>query len=551
MNSENDSVPTPLPLTSPADNAQTEFSAQEIWQSGIGTGQPPVRDGVVVANPVSPAFRDPWAVPSQVFSWIVIIFCTGLMMGLVFFGQFIEPEESSDSAAVLVPANFTGQFALGAEPFDRGQAKEMLSGLDSGPVPQRLARLVILAELADEHPAPEDAAGDPTGTSAKKPDKLDGPAVLQEFERLREQMAEANYEPTASERELLAATEEVVRAKLDGSPLPNDHPSVEKVESELGFAGRVAAAWSSEDPNASKKLQENSTAKLFFVMFFGLAVLAAVGLGVFVAMALGGGWLLGWLRSGWSSGSGYGFIHLEAFAVWFASFFVCQIVVGLVASLAGLGEKSSIWLTLVIFYVPALVALTWLLVRHPHPRLAWREAGFTSRHGILVDLGKAIATHLAFLPLLALMMFLTVVLTSLVHGGAAAENPFSPPGGPGHPIQEQFDGQWGTVFMLFLLAAVTAPLVEETVFRGLMYRYLRDVTHRYPVVLSVAIATLLNGFIFASIHPQGLLGIPPLMTLAASMSVAREWSGGLLAPMAIHALNNGALVGLMSLMFSS
>jgi membrane protease YdiL (CAAX protease family) len=158
---------------------------------------------------------------------------------------------------------------------------------------------------------------------------------------------------------------------------------------------------------------------------------------------------------------------------------------------------------------------------------------------------------LAFLPLLGLMMFLTVGLTTLVHGGAAAENPFAPPGGPSHPIQEQFDGQIGTVLLLFLLAAVTAPLVEETVFRGLMYRYLRDVTHQRSIYMSVLVATLVNGFIFASIHPQGLLGIPTLMTLAASMSLAREWSGGLIAPMAIHALNNGALVGLMSLMFAS
>lgn len=542
MNSENDPVPTPDLWARPLANDAPEITAQEIWQSGIRTNAPSALESVAVGNPVSPEFRDPWAVPSQIFSWIVIIFCTCLMMATVFIGQFIEPEEKADSAAVLVAANFTGQFALGAEPFDPYQAEKMLDGLDDGPVPQRLARLVILAEFADKSTKQDNA----TGT-----DEADGKAVLDGFDRLREQMSEANYEPTEAERELLAATEEVVRAKLGGTPLPTDHPAVEKVESELGFAGRVAAAWSSDDPNASRTLQENSTAKLVTVVVFGLAVLAAVALGVFVAIALGGSWILGWLRSGWSLGSGYGFIHLEAFAVWFVSFFVCQFIVGLVASFVGLGEKASVWLTLVIFYVPAVVALGWLSVRHPNPRVAWSEAGFTSRNGILVDLGKAVLTHLAFLPLLALMLLVTVGLTSLVHGGAAAENPFSPPGGPGHPIQEQFDGQWGTVLLLFLLAAVTAPLVEETVFRGLLYRYLRDVTHRYPVLLSVTVATLVNGFIFASIHPQGLLGIPPLMTLAASMSIAREWSGGLVAPMAIHALNNGALVGLMSLMFSS
>jgi membrane protease YdiL (CAAX protease family) len=39
------------------------------------------------------------------------------------------------------------------------------------------------------------------------------------------------------------------------------------------------------------------------------------------------------------------------------------------------------------------------------------------------------------------------------------------------------------------------------------------------------------------------------MTLAAAMSLSREWSGGLLAPMTIHAINNGVLVMLMAFMF--
>jgi len=241
---------------------------------------------------------------------------------------------------------------------------------------------------------------------------------------------------------------------------------------------------------------------------------------------------------------------LEAFAVWFVSFFVAQVIVGLLASGLGLSDDANTWLTLVVFYIPVVVALAWLLVRHPQPWRALREVGFTSQN-VFLDLGKALVTHLAFLPLLILMMYLTVVLTGLVHSDGAAENPFAPPGGPSHPIQEQFDGQIGTVLALFLLAAVTAPLVEETVFRGLSYRYLRDVTHRQSIYVSVLVATLVNGFIFASIHPQGLLGIPALMTLAASMSIAREWSGGLVAPMAIHALNNGALVLLMSVMFAS
>lgn len=499
-------------------------------------------------------FTDPWAAPSQVFSWLVVVFCAGLMMTMVFVGQFIAPPDRQSPAATLVPANLAGQFALGMESFDQQQAVEMLDSLDSGPVPQRLARLVILTELISSQktlapkqaaPSAEDAESSETDTEKVGPqDVRDGLA------KLREQIIEANYTPTDDEEKLIAATELVVQAKLAGEPLPSDSESVLTVEKDLGFAGRVAAAWSSDDPRQSRRLRDNSTAKMLGIgLFFALVVAAAVA-GLFVAAILFGCLKYGVLRSRWLPGSGFGFIHLEAFAVWFVSFFVAQVIVGLLASGLGLSDDANTWLTLVVFYIPVVVALAWLLVRHPQPWRALREVGFTSQN-VFLDLGKALVTHLAFLPLLVLMMYLTVVLTGLVHSDGAAENPFAPPGGPSHPIQEQFDGQIGTVLALFLLAAVTAPLVEETVFRGLFYRYLRDVTHRQSIYVSVLVATLVNGFIFASIHPQGLLGIPALMTLAASMSIAREWSGGLVAPMAIHALNNGALVLLMSVMFAS
>jgi membrane protease YdiL (CAAX protease family) len=536
MNSPSDPKPfsEPQPVRLPTDSGLGGLASPD------GRAVQPVDLAVpgshfpLTADVVAVRAEDPWAVPSQVFSWIVIIFCTGLMMWMVFASQFLTPPEQQSTAGALVQANLAGQMALGMEPFDRGQARQMLDGLDSGPVPQRLARIILYTEFA----ARADVG----------PELLKGPP--QELQDLHEKIQAANYTPTEEEQKLIDATAAVVMAKSVSEPLGKDSEAVQTLEQNLGFAGQVAASWSSDDPKIATRLRDNSTAKLFGVGIFFFLVLAAAGLGLFVGAALVACWLFGLLRTNWLRGSGYGYLHLEAFAVWFACFIVAQFGVGLLMVALKIGDKGGAWLTLVAFYVPALIALTWLVVRHPQPWLGLREVGFTGGN-VFVDLGKAIVTHLAFLPLLGLMMLLTVGLTSWVHGGTAAEHPFAPPGGPSHPIQEQFDGNWGTVVMLFLLAAVTAPLVEETVFRGLLYRYLRDVTQHNPVVWSVLIATLVNGFIFASIHPQGLLGIPPLMTLAASMSIAREWSGGLLAPMAIHALNNGALVILMSVLFAN
>ena len=43
---------------------------------------------------------------------------------------------------------------------------------------------------------------------------------------------------------------------------------------------------------------------------------------------------------------------------------------------------------------------------------------------------------------------------------------------------------------------------------------------------------------FAVIHPQGILGIPPLIALATILALIREWRGSLAASVAVHAVHN-------------
>lgn len=495
----------------------------------------------------------PQAILSQLISWAVVLGCTGLLMAMVFVSQFLEIEPKAESKPFLMPANFTGQFALGMKSWSPSQAQQMLDGLNTGPVHQRLVRLVVLAELAQPKSPTKPAENDEREFTVSQGRTWDAAGVLGEFAALRKKMNTAKYQPTEAETALIQATEQVVEAKLNAEPLPRDNPALRQVIDELGFAGKLAASWSDDNRRATSELQQQSNTKLLVVtVAFVLATMAALA-GLILLVVLTVLLALGQLHSRWLSGSGNGYLFLEAFAVWFASFVGAQMLIGLVLRLAGLGGEDAeggggVWLTMLIFYLPMGIALLWLRLRHPDPSRMWRELGFTS-HGLVGDFGKALTVHLAFLPVLVGAIVMTVILTAVVHGDVSADNPFAPPQGPSHPIQEQFDGKWSTVLALFLLAAVTAPIVEEVVFRGLFYRYLRDLTGRQWIYLSIFFATIVNGFIFAAIHPQGLLGIPPLMTLAAAMSLSREWSGGLLAPMTIHAVNNGCLVMLMAFMF--
>lgn len=52
-------------------------------------------------------------------------------------------------------------------------------------------------------------------------------------------------------------------------------------------------------------------------------------------------------------------------------------------------------------------------------------------------------------------------------------------------------------------------------------------------------ALIVTAFLFAAIHPQGIAGIPPIMALATTLGTLRLWRGSLIAPMTVHAINNG------------
>jgi membrane protease YdiL (CAAX protease family) len=84
-----------------------------------------------------------------------------------------------------------------------------------------------------------------------------------------------------------------------------------------------------------------------------------------------------------------------------------------------------------------------------------------------------------------------------------------------------------------LLAVVAAPLVEEYLFRGLVFKGLRR-------TMRPAVAILASAAIFAIVHPP--VSFVPVFGLGVAAALAFEGSGSLLAPILAHALYNGAVV---------
>ena len=106
------------------------------------------------------------------------------------------------------------------------------------------------------------------------------------------------------------------------------------------------------------------------------------------------------------------------------------------------------------------------------------------------------------------------------------------------------EGNPQTILLVFTLAVVAAPLIEEVMFRGLLYRHLRDLTARWRIAISVAVSCLANALIFAIIHPQGWLALAPLAALAMGCCILREWRGSLIAPITLHFANNLVAIGI-------
>jgi membrane protease YdiL (CAAX protease family) len=115
---------------------------------------------------------------------------------------------------------------------------------------------------------------------------------------------------------------------------------------------------------------------------------------------------------------------------------------------------------------------------------------------------------------------------------------------PYHPLQglTATSSSGAIRLALFTAAAVGAPLIEETFFRGCLFGALRR-RHGFWAAL------LGSSAFFAILHPQLPLGFLPIALLGAAFAALYEWRQSLVPAMVAHALNNGMAFMLMNLLF--
>ncbi|CAM2066131.1 CPBP family intramembrane metalloprotease [Sulfidibacter corallicola] len=296
----------------------------------------------------------------------------------------------------------------------------------------------------------------------------------------------------------------------------------EALEERLGWYGKLAAGTHlvEDDPYRTQpRMAALSTCLMVIVWFMGL--LATLGAGVVVS-----GFAMVQMRRGklaffqqalnlrLPKGRG-AFMEAMVLFIWILLF----------------SAMLPAWIPAAVRFMFLLLPVGWLVLRGLDRQQIILGVGLHAGKGIWREMACGALGYLAGVPLAMLGFALTFLIVGITGNQ------------PSHPIVESFAGaSWLDMLGLLVLVCGVAPLVEEILFRGIFYHYLRG-------TMGALMAALVSGFFFAVIHPQGLAAIPMLASIGMIFALIREWRGSLIGSMTAHALNNTIPVTLMFIMF--
>jgi membrane protease YdiL (CAAX protease family) len=461
-------------------------------------------------------------------AWLAIL----LMVGLVVARQFmpaVAGEGRGESQIGLMLVEMQGKYIVATADFMRqfdpkavpGDLLEQARALNTGSFGQRVRFVVLAGEL-------------------KGPE-----AALHQLDRLMQAVRREHVDLSPEQQQLV----DVLRRLYgDYDKQQWAGPNVgladrDRLRQDLDWFGDLALH-PQNDPNpADRKAVLEPARRLLVVYVVGIVGVGLVGLlGLIGLVILGVRLLSGRLQGGLDPGTGNGGIYAETFAVWMFLFLALSVIREWVAKDAGFLGAGLVSLL-------SLGALAWPLLRGVSEAQLRHDIGWTTGRNLFSEVFLGPASYAMTLPFMLAGLILTMILL-IVQSVLAGVPPdsFTPVSLPSHPIIEAIRaGNWQMRLQLLFVASVVAPVVEETMFRGVLYRHLREATWGWGSAFSVVCSIFVTSFIFAVIHPQGLVAVPALMGIATGLNLAREWRQTLIPGMIAHGINNGLLLVLLSL----
>jgi len=466
-----------------------------------------------------------------VVAWIVIgIAVCAIIGGRLWMEQgAADPHGSGDSRNRAVVLELQSRYIIGAYhflgPFGQGLAAE-IDKMNRGGVDQRLRIIALIGETS----GPSEAS--------KKLDELD--AICRKHD----------VAPTMNQER----ARDVMRAAYRDFEAGNfNAPSVTNAErallvDELGWFGTLALHPKETVDGRDEAIGPAQTT--VFAMFGAISLaglficVGFVGIITFAVLAWNGS--VTWR---FHVGSRFGGVYAETFALWLVLFFGCNVGIALLPI-----EIPRITQAIIVM-LGSLITLAWPIVRGVPWRQVREDIGLTREGSPLTEIAAGVWCYIVNLPIVAIGFAMTVGML-LLH--AKLQTPeegnvenFSNESLPSHPIlQFLADGDWPMRAQIFFLACIVAPLVEEIMFRGVLHRHCRELTAAWRGFLSAVFSTIVVSFLFAAVHPQGLMVIPPLMFMAFGFSLAREWRASLLPSMFAHGMSNGMVLTVATIALS-
>jgi membrane protease YdiL (CAAX protease family) len=299
-----------------------------------------------------------------------------------------------------------------------------------------------------------------------------------------------------------------------------------------GWHGKLALSYGkdNDDPERAELIGGGGRLMVFLVLF-GLVIVVALlgGFGLLITGII----LLATekMKMRFRPPAVGGSVYLETFAVFVGMFMVLQLATdALVGKLPVSVLYGSQWLV--------ALSIFWPMVRGVSIK-RWREdMGLVAPEGVFKEIWYGLLTYLACVPLYfaaAMVSLLLIALRTLLstpsngNSEAAVEAPMT------NPIIELLESaDIVTIAVLGSLMIVWAPLVEECIMRGALFRHFRS---RFVFVISGLFSAVLFGFL----HQYDVLMLVPIITLGAAFAFMREWRGTLVGCFTAHALHNGTI----------
>jgi membrane protease YdiL (CAAX protease family) len=218
---------------------------------------------------------------------------------------------------------------------------------------------------------------------------------------------------------------------------------------------------------------------------------------------------------------------------------LAQTVVGVIAftvlGVTSTDDPKTVYIGVIVDVAWFASIVMWLALRHP----GWREElGFTFDRPPLRSAGFGFLAGLVLYPAIAFVVGLPLTILFSALSGEEATTP--------DQLPQHLTG--ATAVVSVILAVLIAPVVEETFFRGILFRSIRDRHGFWP-------GALISGVVFGLVHfvPSPWQDAVLLQSIMFFTGVALAWiyerRGTILADIAAHMAFN--LIGIALILWFS